>query len=302
MGVIDLGPIGVWTAMLDQVPSARAAELAAEVEELGYGAIWIPGAVGRDPFVMATLLLAGTSSIPVATGIANIYARDAMTMANAQRTVAEAFEGRFLLGLGVSHQHLVEGLRKHDYSRPLSHMRTYLERMYKAVFMAHGPEELPEMVLAALGPRMLELSATATAGAHPYFVPPTHTAHAREIMGPDAALYPEQMVILDTDAGAARRLARKNMAIYLGLPNYANNLLRLGFEQADIDGGPGGGPSNRLVDAIVAWGTPDRIAARIREHLDAGADHVGVQVLGDDPDTIAGGWRTLAPALLGLRP
>ena len=298
MGDIDLGPVGVWTGVLDQVPSARAAELAAEVEELGYGAIWIPEAVGRDPFVMATLLLAGTSSIPVATGIANIYARDAMTMANAQRTVAEAFEGRFLLGLGVSHAHLVAGLRKHDYSRPLSYMRRYLERMHKAVFFAHGPEELPEMVLAALGPRMLELAATATAGAHPYFVPPTHTAVARQTMGPDAALYPEQMAILDTDADAARQLARKNMAIYLGLPNYANNLLRLGFEQADIDGGPGGGPSDRLVDAIVVWGTPEQITARVREHLDAGADHVGVQVLADDPDTTAEGWRTLAPALL----
>ena len=298
MGDIDLGPIGVWTGMLDQIPSARAAELAAEVEELGYGAIWIPEAVGRDPFVMATLLLAGTTSLPVATGIANIYARDPMTMANAQRTVAEAFEGRFLLGLGVSHAHLVAGLRKHDYSRPFSYMREYLERMGKAVFFAHGPEELPEMVLAALGPKMLQLSATATAGAHPYFVPPEHTAFARETLGPDAALYPEQMVILDTDAGAARELARKNMAIYLGLPNYANNLLRLGFTQADIDGGPGGGPSDRLVDAIVVWGTVEQISARIQAHLDAGADHVGVQVLAADPDTTAEGWRILAPALL----
>ena len=298
MGDIDLGPIGVWTGALDQVPSAQAAELAAEIEELGYGAIWIPEAVGRDPFVMATLLLAGTSSLPVATGIANIYARDPMTMANAQRTVAEAFEGRFLLGLGVSHQHLVEGLRKHDYSRPLSHMRQYLERMHETIFFAHGPQELPEMVLAALGPRMLQLSATATAGAHPYFVPPEHTAFARETMGPAAALYPEQMVILDTDAQVARELARQNMAIYLGLPNYTNNLLRLGFEQADIDGGLGGGPSDRLVDAIVVWGTPEQITARVQQHLDAGADHVGVQVLAEDPDTTADGWRILAPALL----
>ena len=298
MGNIDLGPVGVWTGVLDQVPSARAAEIAAEIEELGYKSIWIPEAVGRDPFVMATLLLAGTSSIKVATGIANIYARDAMTMANAQRTVEEAFEGRFLLGLGVSHAHLVAGLRKHDYSRPLSYMRWYLERMHKAVFMAHGPEELPEMVLAALGPKMLRLSAEATAGAHPYFVPPEHTAVAREIMGPDAALYPEQMVILDTDAASARALARKSMAIYLGLPNYANNLLRLGFTQADIDGGPDGGPSDRLVDAIVVWGSPEQIRTRVQAHLDAGADHVGVQVLADDPDSTAEGWRTLAPALL----
>ena len=298
MGEIDLGPVGIWTAMLDQVPSARAAEFAAEIEELGYGAIWIPEAVGRDPFVMATLLLAGTSSIPVATGIANIYARDAMTMANAQRTVAEAFEGRFLLGLGVSHAHLVAGLRKHDYSRPLSYMREYLQRMHKAVFFADGPEDLPEMVLAALGPRMLQLSATATAGAHPYFVPPEHTAFARETMGPGAALYPEQMVILDTDPASARELARKSMAIYLGLPNYTNNLLRLGFEQSDIDGGPDGGPSDRLVDAIVVWGTAEQIRARVQAHLDAGADHVGVQVLAEDPDATAEGWRTLAPVLL----
>ena len=298
MGGIDLGPVGIWTGVLDQVPSARAAEFAAEIEELGYGAIWIPEAVGRDPFVMATLLLAGSSSIPVATGIANIYARDAMTMANAQRTVAEAFEGRFLLGLGVSHAHLVAGLRKHDYSRPLSYMQEYLQRMHEAVFFAHGPEDLPEMVLAALGPRMLKLSATATAGAHPYFVPPEHTAVARETMGPDAALYPEQMVVLDTDPASARELARKNMAIYLGLPNYTNNLLRLGFEQSDIDGGPDGGPSDRLVDAIVVWGTPEQIRARVQAHLDAGADHVGVQVLAADPDATAEGWRTLAPVLL----
>ena len=298
MGGIDLGPVGIWTGMLDQVPSARAAEFAAEIEELGYGAIWIPEAVWRDPFVMATLLLAGSSSIPVATGIANIYARDPMTMANAQRTVAEAFEGRFLLGLGVSHAHLVAGLRKHDYSRPLSYMREYLQRMHEAVFFAHGPEELPEMVLAALGPRMLQLSATATAGAHPYFVPPEHTAFARETMGPDAALYPEQMVVLDTDPASARALARQNMAIYLGLPNYTNNLLRLGFEQSDIDGGPDGGPSDRLVDAIVVWGTAEQIRARVQAHLDAGADHVGVQVLAEDPDATADGWRTLAPVLL----
>ena len=298
MGDIDLGPVGIWTGMLDDMPSSRAAELAAEVEELGYGASWIPEAVGRDPFVMATMLLAGTSSIKVATGIANIYARDPMTMANAQRTVAEAFEGRFLLGLGVSHHTLVEGLRQHNYSRPLSYMRQYLARMRETLFVAHGPQELPEMVLAALGPKMLQLSATATTGAHPYFVPPTHTAGARQVMGPDAALHPEQMVILDTDPDAARQLARKNMALYLGLPNYTNNLLHLGFEQTDLDGGPGGRPSNRLVDAIVAWGTPEQIAARVREHLDAGADHVGVQVLADDPDATAEGWRTLAPALL----
>ncbi len=298
MGNIGLGRIGIWTGLLDQVPSSRAVELAAELEELGFGSVWIPEAVGRDPFVVAALLLQGTSSIKVATGIANIYARDPMTMANAQRTVAEAFPGRFLLGLGVSHQNLVEDLRNHDYSRPLSYMRHYLARMRESLFLAHGPQELPEMVLAALGPKMLALSAEATAGAHPYFVPPEHTAVARDVMGPDAALYPEQMVILDTDPAAARALARKNMALYLGLPNYTNNLRRLGFDQSDIDGGPSGGPSDRLVDAIVAWGTPEQVTSRVREHLDAGADHVGVQVLADSIDATADGWRTLAPHLL----
>ena len=297
MGNIDLGRVGIWTGLLDLVPSSRAIELAAEVEEMGYGAIWIPEAVGRDPFVAAALLLQGTSSIKVATGIANIYARDPMTTANAQRTVEEAFPGRFLLGLGVSHRRLVQDLRNHEYSRPLSYMRDYLARMREALFLAHGPQELPEIVLAALGPRMLALSAEAAAGAHPYFVPPEHTAIARDVMGPDAALYPEQMVVLDTDPATARALARKNMAPYLGLPNYTNNLLRLGFEQSDIDGGPGGGPSDRLVDAIVAWGTPEQVTSRVQDHLDAGADHVGVQVLADDTDAAADGWRTLAPHL-----
>ena len=298
MGSIDLGRVGIWTGLLDQVPSSQAIELAAEVEEMGYRAIWIPEAVGRDPFVAAALLLQGTSSIKVATGIANIYARDPMTTANAQRTVEEAFPGRFLLGLGVSHRRLVQDLRNHEYSRPLSYMRDYLARMQEALFLAHGPQELPEIVLAALGPKMLALSAEAAAGAHPYFVPPEHTAIARDVMGPDAALYPEQMVVLETDPATARALARKNMAPYLGLPNYTNNLLRLGFEQSDIDGGPGGGPSDRLVDAIVAWGTPEQVTSRVREHLDAGADHVGVQVLADNIDTAADGWRTLAPHLL----
>ena len=297
MGNIDLGRIGIWTGLLDLVPSSQAIELAAEVEEMGYGAIWIPEAVGRDPFVAAALLLQGTSSIKVATGIANIYARDPMTTANAQRTVEEAFPGRFLLGLGVSHRRLVQDLRNHEYSRPLSYMRDYLTRMREALFLAHGPQELPEIVLAALGPRMLALSAEAAGGAHPYFVPPEHTAIARDVMGPDAALYPEQMVILDTDPATARALARKNMAPYLGLPNYTNNLLRLGFEQSDIDGGPGGGPSDRLVDAIVAWGTPEQVTSRVQDHLDAGADHVGVQVLADNIDAAADGWRTLAPHL-----
>ena len=298
MGNIDLGPIGIWTGMLDQVPSSRAAELAAEVEELGYGAIWIPEAVGRDPFVMATLLLAGTSSVKVATGIANIYARDAMTMANAQRTVAEAFEGRFLLGLGVSHHTLVEGLRQHDYSRPFSYMRQYLERMRKAVYFAHGPQELPEMVLAALGPRMLQLSATATAGAHPYFVPPNTPRRPGRSWGPPPRCTPSRWSSSTPILTRPTNWHARTWPSTWGYPTTPTTSCATAFEQADIDGGPGGGPSNRLVDAIVAWGTPTQITARVREHLDAGADHVGIQVLADDPEATAEGWRILAPALL----
>ncbi len=294
---IDIGRIGLWTGALDQVSSSEAVEWVAEAEELGYGAVWLPEAVGRDPFVSVTRLLEGTSSIKLATGIANIYARDPMTMASTQRSIDEAFPGRFLLGLGVSHQHLVEFVRKHDYSKPLSYMKAYLESMQKGIFMAVGPQELNDIVIAALGPKMLELAATETTGAHPYFVPPEHTEFARKTMGPEAALYPEQMAVLETDPAKAREIARQGMAIYLGLPNYTNNLLRLGYTQEDINGGPGETPSDRLVDAIVVWGTVDDVKARVDAHFDAGADHVCVQVLADSPAEIRHGWGELAPAL-----
>ena len=293
---IDIGRIGLWTGVLDQLPSAEAIDWAAEAESLGYGAIWIPETVGRDPFITAARLLGGTSTIRVATGIANIYARDPLTMANTQRSLEEAFPGRFLLGLGVSHHTLVEWVRKHDYSKPLSYMRDYLAAMDKALFRAVGPQERPETVLAALGPKMLELSAEAADGAHPYFVPPEHTAIARAAVGPDAKLYPEQMVILDTDPASARQLARKNMAIYLGLPNYANNLKRLGFSDDELDPEA---PSDRVVDAIVAWGDVAACKARIDAHFDAGADHVCVQVLAAEPAGVLDGWRQMAPALVG---
>jgi probable F420-dependent oxidoreductase len=292
---IDLGRVGLWTGALDQLPSSEAVEWVAEADELGYGAMWIPETVGRDPFITATLLLAGTPRIRVATGIANIYARDPLTMANTQRSLDEAFPGRFLLGLGVSHHTLVTWVRKHDYSKPLAFMREYLERMDKALFKAVGPAERPETVLAALGPKMLELSATAAAGAHPYFVPPEHTAIAREVLGPDALLYPEQMVVLESDPETARSIARAHMAVYLGLPNYANNLIRLGFDADELaDGG-----SDRVVDAVVAWGGVDQAVERVQAHFDAGADHVCVQVLTADNAQVREGWRELAPALLG---
>lgn len=291
----DLGPVGIWTFALDPQPASRAAELAAEIEELGFGAIWIPEAVGRDALVSSFLLLGATRHVVVATGIANIYARDAMAMTAGWNTVSEAFPGRFVLGLGVSHQPAVEGLRGHEYGPPLATMRDYLDRMDAALYLGAAPTVPPRRVLAALGPKMLELARERAAGAHPYLVPPEHTARAREILGPDALLAPEQMVILDTDATRARALARTHLRIYLpGLPNYANNLRRLGFTDDEIDG-----LDDRLVDAIVAWGDLDAIAARVRAHRDAGADHVAVQLLGgDDIEATRGGWRALAGALV----
>ena len=201
----DPGKVGIWTGVLDAVPSAEAQRIAGRIEELGFSTLWIPETIGRDPFITATLLLSATSTLNVATGIANIYARDPMTMANSQRSLEEAFPGRFLLGLGVSHHHLVDRVRHHDYSKPYSRMVSYLDEMDNALFMAVGPSERPATVLAALGPKMLKLSADRADGAHPYFVPVEHTAQAREIVGPDAILAPEQMVVLETDRAPRAR-------------------------------------------------------------------------------------------------
>jgi len=292
---MDLGRVGIWTFALDLQPVARAREVEAELEELGYGAIWIPDAVGRDPLVHAALLLGGTNRIAVGTGIAQIYGRDPMTMTGGWKTITEAFPGRFVLGLGVSHQPMVEGLRGQTYGPPLTAMREYLERMDTAMYVAAEPTESPRRVLAALGPKMLALAAERADGAHPYNVPPEHTARAREILGPDKLLAPEQAVLLETDPVEARRIARGHMAIYLDLPNYMNNLRRFGITDDDIaDGG-----SDHLVDTLVAWGDVDAVRARVKSHLDAGADHVAVQVLTPDRGTLPlDDWRELAPVLL----
>jgi probable F420-dependent oxidoreductase len=292
---MDLGRVGIWTFVFDLQPIARAREVAAELEELGYSAIWVPDAVGRDPLVHAALLLSGTRRITVGTGIAQIWGRDPLSMNAGWKTVSEAFPGRFVLGLGVSHQPIVEGLRGGTYERPFTAMREYLERMDTAMYAAAEPPEPPKRVLAALGPKMLALAAERADGAHPYNVPPEHTARAREILGPDQLLAPEQAVLLETDPAEARRIGRAHMAIYLDLPNYMNNLRRFGITEDDIaDGG-----SDRLVDALVAWGDVDAIRARVQQHLDAGADHVAVQVLKPQRTEVPiDEWRELAPALL----
>src|SRR5271169_2293264 len=220
---IQLGRVGIWTRQLEDQPAARAQETSRELEELGYGALWFGEALGREVLTNAGLHLAGTKRMVVATGIANIYARDAVAMASGQKTLAEAYPNRFLLGLGVSHVPLVEQLRGHRYEKPVATMRAYLDAMDQAPYRAVPPPSKPLRVLAALGPKMLQLSAERADGAHPYNTTPAHTAQARELLGPSPYLCPEQAVVLETDAAKARGIARKFLAIYLTLPNYTNN-------------------------------------------------------------------------------
>jgi probable F420-dependent oxidoreductase len=289
-----LGRVGVWHGGLGMVPAAVGRETAQEIEELGYGALWFgEGHASKEALSHAGLLLAATRRLPVATGIANIWVRDATAMNAGANTLAEAYPGRFVLGLGASHAPLVDQ-RGHVYAKPLAAMRTYLDGMDAAGYEAPLPDGPPARVLAALGPKMLELSGTRAAGAHTYFVTPEHTAQAREVLGDGPLLAPEQAVLLETDPSAARALARAYMGLYLALPNYVNNLRRLGFEDGDFTGGG----SDRLVDAIVAWGDADAIRERIRAHHDAGADHVAIQPLAPHRGLGLDQLRELAPALL----
>jgi probable F420-dependent oxidoreductase len=292
---MDIGRIGVWTSQFEYQPWSAAAEAAAELDELGYGAVWFPESRGREVFAQAALVLGATKRIVVAPGIANLYARDAVAMAGGQRTLCEAFPDRFLLGIGVSHRPSVEGIRGHTYGPPIATMRTYLDAMDAAPYAPPRREPEPR-VLAALGPRMLELAASRATGAHPYFVPVEHTEVARRVLGIGPLLAPEQAVVLERDPAKARAIARHHMTNYLRLDNYVNNLRRLGYGDDDL----ANGGSDRLVDAIVAWGSIEDVGGRVRAHLDAGADHVCLQVLPADPRSLPRReWREIAAALLG---
>lgn len=289
----DLGPVGLWTFTLDLRPAAEVRDLVPEIESMGWGCVWVPEAVNRDAMVNSALLLSASTTLKIGTGIASIWGRDAMTTAAALHSLSEAWPGRFVLGLGVSHQPMVDGLRGQDYTKPFSKMRDYLAAMEGALYMSPRIED-ETVVLAALGPRMLELSASAADGAHPYFVPVEHTAFAREHLGPDALLAPEQACVLSSDPEEARRVARGHMATYLGLPNYTNNLRRFGWGDEDLaDGG-----SDTLVDAIVAWGDEQAILDRVAAHHERGADHVALQVLPIDGMSVPmDHWHRLADAL-----
>lgn len=289
---MDIGRVGIWTGQLDQHPTSRVRDVVQEIEAQGWPCLWRPEAGGRDALVSAAHMLDATSVLRIATGIAQIHARHPHTARAAQKTLHEASGGRFLLGLGVSHAPFIVGSRKLDYSTPYSDMVAYLAAMADAPFTAVAAADEPPTVLAALGPKMLRLAATVADGAHPYFSPVEHTAFARETMGAGPLLAPEQMVVVDTDRPRARELAVKHMRRYLQLPNYTNNLLRHGFTDDDL-----AGPSERLIDAIVVCGDVDATVERVRQHHDAGADHVSVQVLtASAVDLPMQAWRELADA------
>ena len=288
-----LGRIGAWSFALESLTAAEEREAVAEIESLGYGAIWVPESVdSREAFAHAGWLLSSTERATVATGIANIWARDPTAMANGWRMLSDAHPGRFLLGIGVSHQGSV-ARRGAVYERPLSAMRAYLDAIDRAPSTAPEPELTPRLVLAALGPRMLELGAERAHGVHPYFVPVEHTAFARQRLGLGPVLAVEQTVVLESDPSEARRVARGFALDYLQTENYARNLRRMGWTDADLRGQG----SDALIDAVVAWGDVDAVTARVRAHLDAGADHVGVQLLGGSSDLPRSQWQELASAL-----
>jgi probable F420-dependent oxidoreductase len=284
--------VGVWNIGLRFGDPGEAAEAGAELEELGYTALWIPDA-GGDVFGAVEGLLSATRTITVATGILNLWMHTAEETASAHARLVGEHGDRFLVGIGASHAPVVNSqLGEGRYLKPLAAMAAFLDGL-DAADIPLSPES---RVLAALGPKMLELAGRRAAGVHPYNVTPRHTAIAREALGPSKLVLPEQAVVHSDDAAVARQLGRQHLTHYLELPNYTNNLLRLGFTEEDFaDGG-----SDRLVDAMVAWGDADAIAATIREHQDAGADHVCVQVLSDEGMFPRQAWRDLAPVLTAL--
>ena len=286
----QLSGTGIWSAALRYGDPAAAADAAAELEEQGWSALWIPD-VGGDLFASVGNLLGATSTVTVATGILNLWMHEAAETAQRHHDFVAEHGPRFLVGIGISHAPLIDAAEPGRYRRPVARTAEYLD----GLDAAEHPLAPDDRVLAALGPKMLELARDRTAGSHPYLVAPEHTAVVREALGPDRLVAPEQAIVLETDPGRAREIARGHLAGYLGLPNYANNWKRIGFTDDDLaDGG-----SDRLVDALVAWGDEDAALARVQQHRDAGADHVCVQVLGGDlmsPST--DGWRRLAPALL----
>ena len=285
MNTRDIGKLGVWANIYtDSYPDQI--RLAQQIERWGYSTLWVPDPLHKDPFVSLSIIAPQTDSLFLATGIANVMTRSPVAMAATRTSLGELCNGRLILGLGVSHPEVISGMLHMDFGKPLTNMRNYLAAM-RPVSVRDNPDQLSPaddrdkygiVVLAALGDKMLDLSATRADGAHPYLTTPEHTARAREIMGPASFLAPEQKILMIRDASTARSVARKHVGIYLGLRNYRNNLLTLGFTEKDFEHGG----SDRLIDALVAWGDETAIQKRIEEHWNHDADHVCIQALRQD--------------------
>jgi probable F420-dependent oxidoreductase len=285
---MDLSGVGVWSSQLRYGNADEAADAAAELEELGFTALWIPD-VGGPVLDSVDHLLTSTKQAVIATGILNLWMHEPSEVAARYASLTKTHGERFLLGIGVSHAPLIDSQEPGRYRKPLAATRAFLD----AVDATEQPVPVENRVLAALGPKMLELSATRARGAHPYLVTPEHTHTAREVLGDGPLLLPEQTVLLTDDRDAARAIGTDWLRAYLALPNYANNLLRSGFTLDDLDT-----VSDRLFDAIIAWGDEDAIVRRVAAHRQAGADHVCVQALTADPREFPHEqWRRLAAAL-----
>jgi probable F420-dependent oxidoreductase len=291
-----LGPVGAWTFAFDSEPASHIRRDATAIEALGYPSLWVPeGMTSRDVVAHLSLLLSCTDRITVCSGIANVTARHPSVMASGARMLADAWGERVVLGLGIGHQYTT-ATRGLSWDRPVERMAAYLDAMDAAPSDAPPPVSPVRRLLAALGPRMLALSAERALGAHTYFVPVEHTAVARAALGPEPILAVEQTVVLSVDAGTARAIGRSWARPYLELANYAGNLRRMGFSDEDL----AGEGSDRLIDATIAWGDVDAIRRRVDDHLAAGADHVCLQVIsGEDGDACVPQLRELAPAVLG---
>jgi probable F420-dependent oxidoreductase len=290
MSLMDLTGTGVWSAALRYGDRRAVDDAAVELDELGYHALWLPD-VGGDVFGAVDALLSVTRRAVIATGVLNLWMHAADETAAAYHDLVGRHGARFLVGIGVSHAPLIDAGEPGRYRKPLEQMAAYLDGLDRA----EVPLPTSERVLAALGPKMLELARTRAAGAHPYLAGPDNTARARAALGAGCLLAPEQPVVLEADPGRARDIARAHLTGYLMLPNYVNNLRRNGFTDADFSGGG----SDRLVDTVVAWGDETAIAERVREHRDAGADHVCIQVLTNDRMNLPRAeWRRLAPAVV----
>ena len=288
-----LGRYGVFLGRLSLEPAAALRNDAARIEAMGYRTVWVGEAYGREPFTLAAMLLAATERLVVATGIASIWARDAVATMNAARTLSEGWPGRFVLGVGVSHPRLVN-VRGHAYAQPRTAMASHLKAMRVSRYDGPVPEEPPAVLIAALGPRMLELAASQADGVFTYFVPELHTRQARAILGPHPVLAVEQAIALADSRSAARREADAYVATYVALDNYRNNLHRLGYTEAHVHGAG----SDALFNSLIGWGDGDALTARIHGHLEAGADHVAVQIVTpSSPHGVMDGLSRLAELL-----